>query len=62
MPGLFFKPIQFHLKLANMAIETILFFLVGLLAFLLTPTERLAGALQQLLLPIIDLAGMHLKF
>jgi hypothetical protein len=58
----FFKPIQFYLQPANLAIEAILFFLGGLLAFPLAPTKRLVGALQQLLLPIIDLAGMHRKF
>ena len=45
-----------------MAIETILFLFVGLLAFLLAPTECFTSPFQQLFLPRIDLTGMNLKF
>ena len=62
MPSLFFKPIQLNLQLANLLIQPIFLSLIIRFTLLLATAESFTGSIEQLLFPIIDLAGMNLKF
>ena len=56
MPSLFFKPIQLNLELANLLIQAILFLLILSFTLLLSTAESIARAIQQQLLPAVNLA------